>query len=84
MKRKLYILNTVALIIILSAGLMSIYFLKGNLSYQFAAGIVTAISYMFWGILYHSIKGDLHKKIIVEYILVSLLGIVLIYIVLIA
>lgn len=39
--------------------------------------IALSISYVVWGIVHHSHIGDLHPKIVVEYILVAMLAVLM-------
>lgn len=36
------------------------------------------LAYFLWGVLHHRLEGDLHPKIMVEYLLVSLLGVIVV------
>lgn len=44
---------------------------------QFLIGILTAIIYVFWGIIHHYLDRDLHFKNVIEYIFIALLGVVI-------
>ncbi|MBI4067650.1 hypothetical protein HY407_04655 [Candidatus Gottesmanbacteria bacterium] len=65
------------LLSILSLGIISYFFLSPYPEKQYAAVIITAILYIIWGIAHHLLEGDLHIKIVVEYILIALLSIML-------
>ncbi len=65
------------LILILGVGLFLFYYATGNQMLQLFAGLITVISYVLWGLIYHSHKGDLHKNIVVEYLLIGAIAIVL-------
>lgn len=42
---------------------------------QMVLVVVTSIIYFFWALLHHYLHHDLHRKIVLEYMLVGLLGI---------
>ena len=65
------------LIIILLGGLVAFYSVRGNSSLQLLVGIVTSVSYVFWGIIHHMLDHNLHKKIVVEYLLIGAIAIIL-------
>lgn len=45
-----------------------------NRTYQRYLGIFIAIFYFFWGVISHSNNKSISKKVILEYLLVSFLG----------
>lgn len=71
------ILHTIVLLCILAAGLWSFWYAGGNVLLQLIIGGVTTIAYVVWGIVHHVMNGDLHKKVVIEYILVGLIALVL-------
>jgi hypothetical protein len=71
------LLHTIVLFTILLGGIFTFWFAKGNTSLQLAIGTVTTMAYVAWGIIHHSLKGDLHRKVVIEYVLVGLIAIVL-------
>ncbi len=71
------ILHGIVLLIILSGGALTFWYAKGNTSLQLAAGFATAVAYVAWGIIHHAMQGDLHRNVVVEYILIGLIAIVL-------
>lgn len=76
MKRN-FILNYAVLILILSGGIASFYSVRGNPTSALLIGIVTSVSYVLWGIIHHAIDHSLHKRIVVEYLLIGAIAIVL-------
>ncbi|MCL4200689.1 hypothetical protein KJZ67_05125 [Patescibacteria group bacterium] len=70
-------LHTIVLFTILFGGTFTFWFARGNTALQLAIGVVTTIAYVAWGIIHHSLKGDLHRKVVIEYVLVGLIAIVL-------
>lgn len=75
-------LHFLVLILILGGGLGMFYYARGDAPLQLAVGIVTAVSYVAWGLLHHAMQQDLHKKIVIEYILIGALAVMLLLIIL--
>jgi hypothetical protein len=82
MNIRLTIVNYLTLAVILGGGIWSFITLQGNQSAQLAVGIVVSIAYAIWGFMYHSMKKDLHRKVVIEYVLVSVIAILVLMIVL--
>ena len=53
------------------------WYAQGNTNVQLAVGSITAMAYVAWGIIHHALIGDLHRKVVIEYILVGLIATVL-------
>lgn len=70
-------LHTVVLFLILIGGAGMFYYTAGNQTMQLVSGIVTSVCYVLWGITHHALKGDLHRKIVIEYLLIGAIAIVL-------
>lgn len=77
MTKKYPWLHTVVLFLILAGGIGMFYYTAGNQMMQLASGIATTICYVVWGITHHMMIGDLHKKIVIEYLLIGAIAIVL-------
>lgn len=58
-------------------GLWGLFWFNYQPAMQFSILLSMAFSYVVWGIVHHQEHRDLHIKIIVEYILVSLLAVML-------
>lgn len=71
------ILHGFVLLCILSGGAFTFWYATGNTRLQLAAGIVTALAYVAWGIIHHAIQGDLHRNVVIEYILIGSIAVVL-------
>lgn len=65
------------LIIILAGGAATFWYAAGDTRLQLTAGFVTTVAYVAWGIIHHAMQGDLHRKIVLEYLLIGLIAIVL-------
>lgn len=75
-------LHTLVLCIILGFSVLMFYLLQGKRDLQFMVGFVSALSYVLWGIIYHLIEHNLYFRVVVEYVLISLVGMILLYTVL--
>jgi hypothetical protein len=67
-------------LILISALIFAIWFFysfQGNPQYQFNLVIILSLFYFIWGFVYHRIKGDLHPKIMIEYLLIAVLTIII-------
>lgn len=74
---KSHIIHFIILLAIIAAGVTSFISVGGNTGLQFFIGLITAISYVVWGIIHHLLEGDLHKKIVVEYVLIAAIAVLL-------
>ena len=68
-------LHFIVLVLILGGGIVSFMVLTGDVIAQQRIGIVTSIAYVLWGILHHRFSGDLHRKVVIEYMLVGAVAI---------
>jgi membrane protease YdiL (CAAX protease family) len=75
MKISRQFINIIILIIILGTGLTAFFKLQGNQGAQLAVGIVISAAYAVWGLLHHWIVGDLHRKVVIEYVLISAIAV---------
>lgn len=44
-----------------------------------AVVIAVAVAYVLWGIVHHSRSGDLHPKVVLEYVGIAILGVAIIW-----
>lgn len=75
-------MHTLTLVIILAIGGWLFYATRGSVMLQLLIGLVTSASYIAWGIIHHVIIGDLHPKVVIEYVLVGSIAMILLFIVL--
>jgi hypothetical protein len=75
--KKNSIINYTVLILILFGGVVSFYTVRSNPTLQLMIGVVTSVSYVLWGIIHHYMDRSLHKKIVIEYLLIGAIAIVL-------
>jgi len=45
---------------------------------QILIGVLLSVLYATWGIIHHAMAGDLHPKVVVEYLLVGAIAVTLI------
>lgn len=69
----------VSLIIILFLGLILVNLASPNIKLQGLIIVATVLFYVVWGVLHHSINHEIMPKIVVEYILIGLLGISILF-----
>lgn len=67
-----------SLIGILLVGLFAFFAYKGRASEQFFIATIISFAYFLWGIVYHTLEGDLHPRIVIEYLLMSLFSLLLV------
>ncbi len=79
---KAHILHFIVLILILAGGMGMFFLAHGNTGFQLMIGVVTSIAYVVWGMIHHAMQGDLHRKVVIEYIFVGSIAIILLFIVL--
>jgi len=68
----------ISLIIILSLGFLLAY---SSSDRGFQIGVIVAITFFYalWGIMHHLINHDLNVKIVIEYILIGVFGLTIIF-----
>lgn len=76
-KKRLASFYMLVLVGMLVSGTVLIWKARGQTPLQIAIGVITAGFYILWGILRHWQEGDLHPKIVVEYVLVAAIAVVL-------
>ncbi len=67
------------LLIIFTTGVITTVFASPNANLQVAIIATTVVLYVFWGILHHKINHELTRKITIEYLLIGLLGLSIIF-----
>ena len=67
-----------SLVIILTLGLL-LAVTSSNKTFQIGVVIVTTFFYVLWGIMHHLLNHDLHAKIVIEYILIGVFGLTIIF-----
>lgn len=72
-----HLLHYLVLVVILLLAVTLFFISAANPKLQFNIALITAAAYFIWGVVHHRLEGDLHLKIMVEYLLVAILAIVL-------
>ncbi len=71
-----------SLIVILAFGFLLVSLAFPNRELQILVAAITTFLYVFWGIIHHVINHDLYMKIVVEYVLIGILGLAMIFFIL--
>ncbi|MBI4089612.1 MAG: hypothetical protein HY424_02795 [Candidatus Levybacteria bacterium] len=69
----------ISLIAILSLGFLLAYTNNSSRSFQIGVVIATTFFYVLWGMIHHLLNHDLSMKIVVEYILIGVFGLTIIF-----
>ncbi len=64
------------LVVLLLGGVATFFSVTGDRTLQVITGVLTATAYVTWGIMHHSLQGDLHPRVVVEYILIGAMAVV--------
>jgi len=75
--KRIQLVHYFVLLGILGGGVGTFFFVRPNVTLQLLVGLVTALGYIFWGIIHHVIQKDLHHKIVLEYVLIGIIVVVL-------
>lgn len=70
------------LCVVLGFGLMVILLSPGNKELQISTVILMAVFYIVWAIIHHIVDHDMSAKVMLEYILIGMVGIAIVYFVL--
>jgi hypothetical protein len=69
-------IHFIVLALILSVGLYTLSTVGGDHTMQLSVVIAMAISYVAWGVTYHMLEGNLHRKVVIEYLLIAAIAVV--------
>lgn len=67
------------LLFILTFGCLAFFYFKRFPQVQIVSVFLTASFYVLWGVVHHYLDGDLHIRIILEYVAVALLGFLILW-----
>lgn len=67
-----------ALIGLMAVGVAGLAFFEYDQGFQTAIAIAIAFGYFAWGVIHHLIHKDLYLAVVIEYLSVSILGLVII------
>ena len=62
------------LIGVLVAGFLGFWYFAYDRGFQAAVIVATAVAYVAWGIIHHSLHKDLYLEVALEYILIAILA----------
>ncbi len=68
-------LNVFILVIILGMGITAFVNVQGNQIAQLMVGVIIAVAYALWGLVHHWTQESLHKKIVIEYVLIGAIAV---------
>jgi len=68
----------ISLVSIFIAGIIGFYIYSYDQGFQISVVISLALAYISWGIIHHTIHKDICLAIVLEYVAISILGLVLI------
>lgn len=74
--KKLDILAHIFLIFGLIVGSVAVYRLRFDSTSQFLVILIITLFYLLWGTTYHHIKGEITKKLLFEYLIISLIVVI--------
>jgi hypothetical protein len=64
---------------ILLAGFAGLILFSYDKNFQVAVALALSLSYVSWGVIHHHLHRDLHPETFVEYLVVSALGFIIIF-----
>lgn len=64
---------------ILFAGFAGLILFSYDKNFQMSIALATAGAYVAWGIVHHAVHKDLYLETVIEYIAISVLGLVIIF-----
>lgn len=67
----------ISLVGILVAGILGFYFFQYDRYFQTAIVTALAVSYVSWGVIHHAVHKDICLSIIIEYLSISILGLII-------
>lgn len=68
-----------ALLLILVFGFVAFVYFQRFPQAQILSAFLTASFYVLWGITHHYLEGDLHLRVIAEYLAIALLGFLILF-----
>ena len=69
----------IPLVGIFLAGILGFLMFSFDRVFQATLAVGLAIAYVFWGLVHHHIHKDLHISVILEYIVIAVLGVVIVF-----
>lgn len=72
-------LHFLVLLVMLALGVGAFYYVQPDKILGLTVGVATAVGYVLWGIIHHLMEGDLHIRLVIEYMLIGAIAVVLLY-----
>lgn len=69
-----HFVHYLALLVILNIAIGAFFLFSFNRASQAVIAVTLGVVYVLWGIIHHILSGDLHIKVVLEYILFALLA----------
>lgn len=69
----------IILLFILVFGILAFLYFQRYPQAQVMSVFLTASFYVLWGIVHHYLEGDLHIRVVMEYVAVALLGFLILW-----
>lgn len=64
---------------IFGAGVIGFYVFSYDRLFQFFIAVAVSLSYVTWGVVHHYLHEDFHLSILIEYLVIAILGLVVIF-----
>lgn len=74
-----HIQHYLPLVSIIIAGVLGFTLFSYDEVFQFAVSIAVAVAYVAWGLIHHHLHRDLHLSVVIEYLVIAVLGLVVIF-----
>jgi hypothetical protein len=74
---KTHFFHYLVLLMILTLGAGAFWYFNHLRAAQAVVLLLTGTAYLIWGIIHHYLEGDLHEKVILEYLSLAAFGIIL-------
>jgi len=75
---KEHLIHYLTLLVILDLAIGAFFMLSFSRIYQALVVVAMGVLYVIWGIIHHYLSEDFHLKVVFEYILISILAILVI------
>jgi len=76
---KKHLVHYLVLLFLLVSGGLSFFYFQRFPQAQIVSAFLTASFYVLWGVIHHYLEGDLHLRVVVEYMAVAILGFLVLF-----
>lgn len=76
---KSHSIHYLVLVIILTLGAGAFWYFNYLRTAQIMVLLLTGVTYVVWGVVHHYLEGDLHEKVVLEYLSTAALGVILVW-----